>query len=370
MRLAFLSAFPPYRGGISQFSAALVGELRKAHVVRAFTFTRQYPGLLFPGTSQYDPSAKDEVGAVRVLDTIGPRSWARTAKRMLAEGPEVAVLRYWMPFFAPSMGCVAARLRKRGAKVISIVDNALPHEPHVYDRLFTRWFLRKNDGLIAMTEAVRKDILRVHPQARVHLMPHPLYDHFGVPVPQAEARKVLGLPEDARVLLFFGLIRAYKGLDLLIGALNELDPRHHLVIAGEPYGDLERYQRMIEAHPLRANIHLHARFIGDAEVPAFFGAADAVVLPYRSATQSGITAMAHHFGVPVVVTDVGGLKEGVDHGRTGIVVPQPAAGAIAEGIRELFACDRDQLRANIAALRHERSWGRFAEGLVEFARTL
>lgn len=370
MHLSFLSAFPPYRGGIAQFSAALVRELRKQHAVDAFTFTRQYPGLLFPGTSQFDTGPVDQVQARRVLDSINPLSWKRTAQRMLEAKPEVAVLRYWMPFFAPAMGTVAGQLRRQGVKVVTIVDNALPHEPRFFDKPLTRWFLGRNDGLVAMTQAVKTDILSLQPEARLHVMPHPLYDHFGSAMPADEARRKVGLPADARVLLFFGLIRSYKGLDLLIESLRYLDPRHHLVIAGEPYGDLSGYQRQIDASPLKDNIHLHARFIADAEVPAFFGAADAVVLPYRSATQSGITAMAFHFGVPVVATDVGGLKEALHSGRAGILVREVSAPAIAEGITACFAQAPAVFRAHIAALREELSWAHFAQGLVDFSRSL
>lgn len=370
MHFSFLSAFPPYRGGIAQFSAALVRELRKEHAVEAFTFTRQYPDLLFPGTSQFDHGTADNIGAKRVLDSINPLSWKRTARQMLETKPDVAVLRYWMPFFAPAMGKVAGHLRKHGVKVITIVDNALPHEPHSYDKPLTRWFLRKNDGFIAMTEAVRTEILSLCPQAQVSLMPHPLYDHFGTPMPQAEARQKLGLPSDARVLLFFGLIRDYKGLDLLIDAFGKLDERYHLVIAGEPYGDFGSYQQQIEASLQRDHIHLHTRFIADAEVPAFFSAADAVVLPYKSATQSGITAIAYHFGVPVIATDVGGLKEALYNGRTGILVPKVSASAVAAGIQQFFDQDPSALHANITALREELSWKHFADGLVHFAQQL
>lgn len=370
MRLAFLSAFPPYRGGISQFSAALVRELRRSHEVFAFTFKRQYPDFLFPGTSQYDPVDGDEIGARRVLDSIGPLSWASTAKQMVEDTPEVAVLRYWMPFFAPAMGTVAARLRRKGVKVISIVDNALPHEPHFYDKPLTRWFLRRNDGLIAMTDAVKADILALHPAAKVELMPHPLYDHFGDPLPMDQARERLNLPKDAKVLLFFGLIRDYKGLDLLLAAFDSLDPSFHLVIAGEPYGPFGKYRELIDHNRNRERIHVHDRFIPDGDVPLFFSAADAVVLPYRSATQSGITAIAYHFGVPVVATDVGGLKEALHDDRGGVLVPDVSPTAIAQGIKELFSRDVRVLRANLAAMRHELSWAVFAEKLVAFARTL
>lgn len=370
MRFTFLSAFPPYRGGIAQFSTALVHELRKEHTVSAFTFSRQYPGMLFPGTSQYDAGLVDEVGAERTLDSINPLSWKRTAKLMQRTLPEVAVLRHWMPFFAPAMGTVAGRLRTHGVKVVTIVDNAIPHEPHFYDATLTRWFLRKCHGLVAMTAAVEKDILALCPQARVERMPHPLYDHFGAPMATTEARRELGLPNDARVLLFFGLIRDYKGLDLLIDAFGLLDRRYHLVIAGEPYGDFSGYRKQIEASTMRENIHVHARFIGEREVPVFFSAADAVVLPYRSATQSGITAIAHHFGVPVVATDVGGLREALDDGRAGVLVPTVSARGVEAGIHQLFDQDLEKVRDGMTGLRDELSWTRYAASLVEFARSL
>lgn len=370
MRFSFLSAFPPFRGGIAQFGAALVSELRKEHDVSTFTFTRQYPELLFPGTSQYDTAAPGETGAARVLDSINPFSWHRTARQMLKGDPDVAVLRYWMPFFAPAMGTVAGFLRKHRVKVVSIVDNAIPHEPHLYDKPLTRWFLGRNDGLIAMTRAVEGDIRELCPKARVHRMPHPLYDHLGAAVPRRDARARLGLAMRARVLLFFGLIRDYKGLDLLIDAFGSLGTDYQLVIAGEPYGPFAQYLEQIKRNPHKDNIHVHARFIADAEVPAFFGAADAVVLPYRSATQSGVTAMAFHFGVPVVATDVGGLNEVLTDGVTGVLVPEVSAPAIAKGVQRLFSLDQEKLGENIARLREELSWKRFAEGLVEFARSL
>ncbi len=361
MRFTFLSAFPPFRGGIAQFSTALVKELRKEHEVDAFNFTRQYPDLLFPGTSQYRSGTDSNgVDAMRVLDSIGPWTWGRTAARMAANRPEVAVLRYWMPFFAPAMGTVARKLRRNGVPVVSIVDNAVPHEKHVYDKPLTRWFLEQNDALVALSGPVRDDILDLCPGARVHLLFHPLYDHFGAPEPRARARQALGLPADARVLLFFGLIRDYKGLDLLIEAFGKLSSGHHLVIAGEPYGDFGPYRELIAQNPNRQHIHLHTRFIGDKEVPRFFSAADAVVLPYRTATQSGITAVAYHFGVPVVATDVGGLGDTVRNGSTGVLLRGGSPDEVAHGIHALFAMDQQALHNNIAAMRKELSWNKFA----------
>jgi glycosyltransferase involved in cell wall biosynthesis len=371
VRLTFLSAFPPYRGGIARFSAELVRELRKEHEVSAFTFTRQYPDFLFPGASQFDTSAEDGVQAVRVLDSIGPLSWSRTASAMVATEPQVAVLRYWMPFFGPALGTVAKGLRKRGVKVLSIVDNAVPHEPRFFDKPFTRFFLKHNDGFIAMSEQVKQDLLSLRPDARVILLRHPLYDHFGAPLPMGEARKKLGIADDRKVSLFFGFIRDYKGLDLLIDAMAKLPSDHVLVIAGEPYGDMGKYHEAIARNGLKDRVVDHIRYIADQEVPLFFSAADAVVLPYKSATQSGITAIAYHFGTPVIATDVGGLKESVEHDQTGLIVPRPEAGAIAEAIAGFHTSGRASVyRARIAELREELSWERFADQLVAFASSL
>jgi glycosyltransferase involved in cell wall biosynthesis len=371
MRFAFLSAFPPFRGGIAQFSAALVRELRKDHAVAAFTFTRQYPDLLFPGTSQFDTTTPDGTGAVRVLDSISPLSWGRTAEAMLEGGAEIAVLRYWMPFFAPALGVVAGRLRSQGVPVVCIVDNAIPHEPRFYDRLFTKWFVGRCDGYVALTEAVAADIRSLRPDAQVLVLKHPLYDHFGAPMPMAEARKQLDVPADARVLLFFGLIRDYKGLDILLEAFADMDERYHLVIAGEPYGDMAPYTERIARLPDPSRVHLQARYITDAEVPAFFCAADAVVLPYRSGTQSGITAIAQHFGVPVLATDVGGLKEAIEHERTGLVIPEPSPDAVRAACELYFTNDRPvRFREALAKLREDLSWSRFAAEFVAFCASL
>ena len=371
MRFSFFSAFPPYRGGIAQFGSALVRELRKQHAVEAFTFTRQYPDLLFPGSTQLDAAAGQDIGAVRSLDSIGPWTWGRTAKAMMASDPEVAVLRYWMPFFAPALGVVAARLRRKRIPVVCIVDNAVPHEPSFYDKPLTRWFLKRCDGFVALTEAVADDIRSLHPQARILVLPHPLYDHFGSAIPQQEARAALGLPADARVLLFFGLIRDYKGLDILLEAFAGLDERYHLLIAGEPYGDLAPYTDRISRLPDPKRVHLHARYISDEAVPAFFCASDAVVLPYRSGTQSGITAIAQHFGVPVLATDVGGLKEAIVHEGTGLVIAEPTVGAVRAACEQFFTNGRPlRFREALQRQRAELSWSRFAGHFAVFCDSL
>lgn len=373
MRIAELSAFHPYRGGIAQFGAALHRALSGEHDVMAFTFTRQYPDFLFPGKSQLvEPGdTTTDVGALRVLDSSWPLNWRMAGERISEKRPELLLTRLWMPFFGPAMGSVAARVRRTGAKAIGIVDNAVPHEPRFFDKAFARYYFHRHDGFVALSQAVADDIRALKPDARVQVLPHPLYDHLGKRLDRNVAAAQLGLDPARKTILFFGLIRDYKGLDLLIEAFGRLDGTHQLVIAGEAYGDFAPYQRMIDAHPWRERIHVFQRFIANAEVPTFFSAADCLVLPYRTATQSGVTAIAFHFGVPVIATDVGGLAEIVTHERTGLIVPRPDADAIAHGLKTFFEGDRSQrLRGNFDAVREELSWGRFAEGLVSFAKGL
>lgn len=374
MRFAYLSTFHPFRGGIAQFNARLMRELEgQGHTISPYTFTTQYPDKLFPGKTQMvlAEDVADPINAPRVVSSIGPLSWPSAANTIAKGKPDVLLMKYWMSFFGPSLGSVSGALRKRGVKAITMLDNVIPHEKRFFDTAFTRYFLKRNDGFVAMSDKVRADLLSLRPDAKVILLPHPLYDHFGPPLPMAEARKKLGIADARKISLFFGFIRDYKGLDLLIDAMAKLPSDHMLVIAGEPYGDVGKYHEAITRHGLKDRVVDHIRYIADQEVPLFFSAADAVVLPYKSATQSGITAIAYHFGTPVIATDVGGLKESVEHDRTGLIVPLPEAGAIAEAISGFHTSGRaSAYRARIAELREELSWKRFADHLVAFASSL
>lgn len=374
MKFAYLSTFHPFRGGIAQFNARLKRELEnQGHIVSPYTFTTQYPEKLFPGKTQMVTAedVADPINAPRVVSSIGPLSWMSAPKVIAEVKPDVLLMKYWMSFFGPSLGWVSGALRKRGVKVLTILDNVIPHEKRFFDTAFTRYFLKRNDGFVAMSEKVKADLLSLRPDTKVILLPHPLYDHFGAPLPMAEARKQLGIADDRKVSLFFGFIRDYKGLDLLIDAMAKLPADHVLIIAGEPYGDMSKYHEAIARHGLKDRVVDHIRYIADQEVPVFFSAADAVVLPYKSATQSGITAIAYHFGTPVIATDVGGLKESVEHDRTGLIVQWPETGAIAEAITGFHSSGQGAAyRARIAELREELSWKRFADQLVAFASSL
>jgi glycosyltransferase involved in cell wall biosynthesis len=373
MSIAYLSTFHPHRGGIAQFNAALYRALQARNDVEAFNFSRQYPGALFPGTSQYVNAGDraDPVGNRRTLDSINPLSWSRTAREIRTMGPDLLLMSYWMPFFAPSMGSVARRL-KSSTTVVSILHNVVPHEPKFFDRPLIRYFLRQNHGLVVMNSASEADLLSIAgPAVRYLKVPHPVYVHFGDSMDKSAARERLGIPADKRVVLFFGLIRPYKGVDLLIRAMDRLDERYALVIAGEAYGGSGAYRSLIAQSRLAGNILFHDAYIPDDRVAEYFSAADVCVLPYKSATQSGITSVAYHFDLPVIATDVGGLGEDVGGRDTGVVVGSPDPEALAAGIRKFFDEGmRAECVRNIARVKDEESWSRFAEKLTAFADTL
>lgn len=369
MKIAILSCFYPYRGGISQFNACLYGELSKTHIVKAFNFKRQYPEFLFPGKTQY--VTKDDeavpVESVSLLDTANPFSYVSTYRQIRAWEPDVLIVRYWMSYFAPSLGYITRRMRKH-CKVISILDNVVPHEQRFFDTPLTKYFLSGSDGSVTLCEAVSKDLLRLRPDVEFRVIQHPLYSHFGERIPREEASRKLGLDPKRKTILFFGLIRLYKGLDILLEAFEKLPEDYQLIIAGEPYGSFDRYQKIIDRIAKPERIHMSLKYIKDSEVSVFFSAADIAVLPYRSATQSGISSVAYHFEVPMIVTDVGGLKETVGDTGTGIVAPECTPQAIMHEIERYFA--EPQLKqsfiTNIRKEKERLSWKRFSEQLIDF----
>lgn len=373
MRIALLSCFYPYRGGISQFNANLFQELGRKHIVKAFNFTRQYPEFLFPGKTQYVTPDDEAVptDSERLLDTVNPFSYLRTLKAIREWNPDLLVVRYWMSFFAPSLGFITRRMRKH-CKVISILDNVVPHEQRFFDTPLTKYFLGGSDGCITLCNAVADDLLRIKPDANYKVIYHPLYSHFGAKRDREEAENTLGLKHGKRNILFFGLIREYKGLDILLEAFAGLDDKYQLIIAGEPYGSFDKYADIIKRTGTGDRISSHLHYIKDSEVSLYFSAADLAVLPYRSATQSGISSVAYHFEVPMIVTAVGGLKETIGDTGTGIVTEEGTPEAVRESIEEYFA-DPSIRTGCIEAMRREKkrlSWEEFARQLTAFADEL
>lgn len=371
MKIALLSCFYPYRGGIAQFNANLKNELSREHDVRAFNFSRQYPDFLFPGKTQY-VTEEDEAVSVEsetLLDTANPFNWGRSARRIRQWDPDVLIVRYWMSYFAPSLGFVCRHMSPR-CKVVAILDNVIPHEPHFFDRPFTRYFLSGVDKCVTLCEEVGEDLARIKPDAVRTVLPHPIYTHFGEKIPRSEAEAALSLKSGMKNILFFGLIREYKGLDILLEAFDRLDKSYQLIIAGEPYGSFEKYQRMIDSSPCGPRIHVFPNYISDSEVKLYFSAADVTVLPYRSATQSGISSVSNHFEVPMIVTDVGGLRETIGDRGTGIVCNDSTPECIAGAITGFFGDPtlRESCLEHIRTENERLSWSRFAKDLTNFVK--
>ena len=345
--------------------------LGKCHIVKAFSFSRQYPDFLFPGKTQY-VTPEDEampVEAEAMLDTIHPFTWIRTARAIRAWKPDLLVMKYWMSWFAPSLGYVA---RHCGCRSVVVLDNVIPHEAHWFDKPLTTWFLKGCTGFVSMSESVEKDLLSLRPDAPHIQLPHPLYAHFGPKISREEAAATLGVDPAKKTLLFFGLIREYKGLDILLEAFRDLPEDYQLVIAGEPYGSFDKYQAIIDTLPGKERVHVFPDYIRDSQVKQFFCAADVAVLPYRSATQSGISSIAYHFDVPMIVTDVGGLRGTIGDRGTGIVADRPSPEAIRTEVLRFF---RDaQLRQScLEAIGKEKrrlGWDAFCRQLTDFAATL
>lgn len=368
MKVAFLSTFYPFRGGIAQFNANLYEAMGREHEVKAFTFTCQYPSFLFPGKTQYvtDQDKAKVVDSTAVLNTANPLTYFSAAKRIADWKPDIVVMKYWMSYLAPSLGTVARLLRRKGIRVVTILDNVIPHETKFFDKPFSKWFLKQNDLCVAMSDSVLADMLLLAPQVPHICQPHPLYDHFGTKMEQAEARSSLGLKQNLKTLLYFGLIRDYKGLDMLIDAFGRLPEDYQLVIAGESYGSFEKYEKQIAALPeeKRSRILIFNRYIGDEEVPAFFSAADVCVLPYRSATQSGITAISLHFDLPLIATPVGGLPQSIGATGIGLMTSEATPEALVAAIGEYFATPSEQWTAAIAELKGKATWENLANAII------
>lgn len=373
MRIAYLSTFYPFRGGIAQFNAALKNALeQQGHEVEAYTFTTQYPKLLFPGETQLvKPEDKViPISTKRVLNTINPITYQNTAAKIKAYKPDLLLMKYWMSFFGPSLGYVSGKMSNQ-TKSIAILDNVIPHEKRFFDTAFTKYFLKRVNGFVSMSGKVKDDLLSLSPNAKVKLIPHPLYNHFGEIIDKKTARLKLNLHPDKKTLLFFGFIRDYKGLDLLINAFDKLDDSYQLIIAGESYGNFDKYNEIIEKTKNKLSIHKFVRYISDQEVPLFFSAADVCILPYRSATQSGITGISYHFELPMIATNTGGLAEIIHHKKTGIIVEKPEIQTILNGITSYFnEYNLEYFRNNIRNLKQELSWDEMAKNIIQFSEQL
>lgn len=370
LKVAQLSTFYPFRGGIAQFNAALYRALEKqVDEIRAFNFSRQYPNILFPGKTQYvtETDIADKIEASPVLDTINPLSYYGAARKVKTYAPDLFITQFWMPFFAPSLGTVARLLK---CKKIAFLHNVIPHEKRPGDMALIKYFVNSYDGFISLSKEVQGDLLSIKPDANHRFHLHPFYNHFPPGMAKSEARKQLGIPPEKKVLLYFGFIRDYKGLDLLIESMKHLNDEYVLLIAGEPYGSYDKYRDLIQNEGVEGKVKEYVRYIDDGEVPLFYSAADVCMLTYKSATQSGVVSIAYNYELPVIVTDVGGLKETVAPYGSGTVVQNPNVGEIVKGIKGFFEQDYDSYLQGIALVKQKSSWESLADTVLNLYNEL
>lgn len=352
----------PYRGGIAHFLESMNEGLRaRGYRTTVVTFSRQYPDFLFPGETQFaELPAERQTPARRLIDSINPVSWYSVARQITSERAQVAIFQFWLPFFGPAFGVIARRLKKQGIKVVAVVHNALPHERRPGDRSMSRYFLQACDSVLVLSESVEKDLLSLGIDCPTYRVEHPVYDVFGDPIERLDARRLLRVGEKKPLLLFFGFIRPYKGLEVLLQAMPEVVsrlPGVRLIVAGECYHDESGYRKLVEEQGLQEHVQLRFEYIPDDEIPILFSAADVVVQPYTSASQSGVAQIAYQFERPLIVTDVGGLAEVVPHEIAGLVVPPKDTVALTRAIIRFFEDDlAEKLSPGVREVRKRYSW--------------
>lgn len=370
MHITLIGPAYPYRGGIASFTErlALAFEQQGA-TVNICTFTLQYPPFLFPGATQFSSDAPP-VGLTieRRINSVNPVSWYMAGRRLKQQRPDLIVTQFWLPFMGAAFGTIHRLAKSNGhTQVVGITHNVVPHEKRPLDQQLTNYFVQSCDGFVAMSRSVLNDLEQFTSNTNKVFIPHPVYDNFGEKVDKKIARQHLHIDENEKLILFFGLIRQYKGLDWLIEAMNNPQLRQlnvKLLIAGEYYEPAEPYEQLIAKYSLQDRVLLHTRFIPNDEVKYYFSAADMVVQPYRRATQSGISQMAYHFERPMLVTNVGGLPEIVPHEQVGYVV-EPNPSAIAQAIANFYTQNREQeFTQQVAAQKHLFSWQAMAQGIL------
>jgi len=376
MKVIIIGPAYPLRGGLASYDERLAREFTKqGHSTSVYTFSLQYPGFLFPGTTQYstEPPPTDLDIHVRI-NSINPLNWISVGNELKKIKPDIIVVRYWLPFMGPCLGTILRKAKKnRHTKVVCIADNVIPHEKRPGDKAFTKYFLKSVDAFITMSEKVLKDLKIFAPNKPARFIAHPLYDNFGEKITKAEARAHLKIDQDENIILFFGFIRKYKGLDILLESMKLLKdanninhaPDIKLLIAGEFYEDRKQYDDLIEKLDIKDYLILHTDFIPDSSVKYYLCAANLVIQPYRSATQSGVTPLAYHFEKPMIVTNVGGLPSLVPEGKVGLIA-EPDASSIAQKIIEYFINKKEEhFTAYIAEEKKKYSWSKMVEAIIE-----
>lgn len=370
MKITIIGTAYPYRGGLSAYNERLAKEFAaQGHDVTIETFTLQYPNFLFPGKTQYSTEpAPESLHIVRSVSSVNPFNWISVGRRIARQAPDLLIIKYWLPFMAPCFGTIARKVRKNGkTKVVSILDNIIPHEKRFADKMLSKYFVGAVDGFVAMSKSVLADLDLFDKQKPRAFCPHPLYDNFGQKMTRDEALAALNLDASVSYILFFGFIRNYKGLDILLEAMaNEslLKKNVKLIVAGEFYNNSEQYFELEKKYGLTGRIIWSNDFIPDTQVNRYFSAADIIAQPYKSATQSGVSQIAYHFEKPMLVTNVGGLAEIVPDGKVGYVV-EPDADAVAAALCDFFENDHRAVFAeNIVEEKKKYSWSRMTDTIM------
>ncbi len=359
----------PYRGGLAAFNERLAYALQDAgHQVTLITFTLQYPDFLFPGKTQYaEDTAPDDLTIERKINAVNPFNWWKVGRELRKRRPDIVIAAYWMPFMAACLGTILRQFDNRRTQRIGLVHNIIPHERRPGDQLLSRYFTGASDGFMTLSTSVKEELADFS-TAPVQTSPHPIYDSYGAQVNRTVARQHLSLDADGRYLLFFGYIREYKELELLLKAMANPMIREHgikLILAGEYYGNQEKYETLMETLGITDLVIAHTSFIANEEVRYYFGAADLVVQPYKTATQSGISQLAYHFEKPMVVTRVGGLPEIVPHGEAGYVIEQDAE-ELAVSVIDFYQNEKAELLEEGVRKEKQRfSWSTFVETLEQ-----
>ncbi len=367
----------PLRGGVASYDERLAKALmHHRYETTIYTFSYQYPSFFFPGTTQYSTEPAPAGISIKVkINSVNPFNWIKVGNELKKLHPDIIVVRYWLPFMGPCLGTILRRVKKNNhTKIICIADNIFPHEKRLFDKSFTKYFLKPIDGFITMSEKVLEDLHQFAKEKPAQFVPHPLYDNFGEKITKEEARKKLNINLNDKVILFFGFIRKYKGLDILLNAIkilnNDISSFHlrglggiKLLIAGEFYEDEKNYRELINDPEIKDHLILHTHFISDSDVKYYLCAADCVVQPYRNATQSGVTPLAYHFEIPMIVTNVGGLPSLVPDKKVGLIA-EPNAESIAEKIKEYFELGEEYFLPQLKEEKKKYSWQRMVEAIV------
>jgi len=369
MRIIIVGTAFPYRGGLAAYNERLAREyVKQGNEVEIITFSLQYPAFLFPGKSQLSNEvAPNDLKINRMIHSMSPVNWIKVGRKIKEKSPDIVIFSYWMAFMAPCYGTIARNARSSKTKIVGLIHNMIPHEPTILDKLFPRYFVKSMDGFVSMAESVSTDIKSFDSDDKPKVVsPHPIYDHYGSALTKKEAAMKLGLHEQKNYILFFGFIRHYKGLDLLLEAFADERLRQfpvRLIIAGEFYENPQPYLESIIRLKLEGLVELRTGFIPDNEVRNYFSLADIIAQPYRTATQSGVSQIAYHFETPMLVTNVGGLAEIIPDGKVGYVVGVDPK-QIADALVDFFANQRsEKMIENIKIEKQKFLWSRMTDAI-------